>query len=87
MSFSQRYGYKTARETLQLEDVDPPLRNGLWSLLELHVWKTARYSSGAYGGHYISEESNRELYEPPWILRRLQLLRRWSHEEVEQVLT
>jgi DNA-binding MltR family transcriptional regulator len=25
--------------------------------------------------------------EPPWILRRLQLLRRWSHEEVEQVLT
>jgi hypothetical protein len=62
MSFSQRYGYKTARETLQLEDVDPPLRNGLWSLLELHVWKTARYSSGAYGGHYISEESNRELY-------------------------
>jgi hypothetical protein len=27
------------------------------------------------------------VLEPPWILRRLQLLRRWSHEEVEQVLT
>lgn len=62
MSFSERYGYKKAREVLQLEAVDEPLRNGLWSLLELHAWSTAQYSSGAYGGYFISRESNKELY-------------------------
>lgn len=38
------------------------MRNGLWSLLELHVWKTAQYSPGMYGGYYISAESNKDLY-------------------------
>lgn len=62
MSFSERYGYKKAREALQVEGVDTPLRNGLWSMLELYVWSKARHSSGAYGGYYISSESNSELY-------------------------
>lgn len=80
MSFSERYGYKTAREALQLETVDAPLRNGLWSLLELHAWSTARYSSGLYGGYFISRESNKELY--------VLAMRLWLHyfkEPVDQL--
>jgi AbiJ N-terminal domain 4 len=80
MSFSERYGYKKARESLQLEAVDAPLRNGLWSVLELHAWKTARYSSGMYGGYYISPDSNKELY--------VLSLRLWLHyfkEPIDQL--
>jgi len=62
VTFSNRYGYKRARDALQLEGMDKALRNGLWSLLELHAWRTAEYSRGAYGGYYISPQSNRDLY-------------------------
>lgn len=62
MSFSERYGYKPVREIIQIESMDEALRNGLWSLLKLHCWDKASYSSGMYGGYYISESSNKELY-------------------------
>lgn len=77
MSFSQRYGYKKAREALQLEAVDEPLRNGLWSLLEMHAWSTAQYSRGVYGGYFISRESNPDLY--------LLSMRLWLHYFKEPV--
>ena len=38
MNFSQRYGYMPVREVIQLESIDEPLRNGLWSLLKIHCW-------------------------------------------------
>lgn len=62
MSFSERYGYKTARESVQIDSMDEPLRNGLWSLLKLHIWDTATDSTGMYGGYYISPDSNKNLY-------------------------
>jgi len=62
MSFSGRYGYKPVREIIQVESIDEPLRNGIWSLLKVHCWDHARYSSGMYGGYYISKDSNKELH-------------------------
>lgn len=62
MSFSERYRYKPVREIIQIETMDEPLRNGLWSLLKVFCWDNAIHSSGIYGGYYISESSNKELY-------------------------
>lgn len=62
MSFSERYGYKRVREVIQIESMDEPLRNGLWSILMVHCWDQARYSSGVYGGYFISKDSNQELH-------------------------
>jgi len=52
MSFSERYGYETAREDIQVESMDEPLRNGLWSLLFVHVWNQMSFDR-AYDGYYL----------------------------------
>lgn len=51
MKFSERHGYKTARESLQIESISLELRNSLWSLLKLHIWDRVyfnRYSGGSF---------------------------------------
>ena len=62
MRFSERYGHKKVRDILQIESIDEPLKNALWSLLKVNIWDHVRHSSGMYGGHYISKDSNQELY-------------------------
>ena len=55
MNFSQRYGYMPVREVIQLESIDEPLRNGLWSLLKIHCWD-------CFNSHYmISLSANNTL--------------------------
>src|ERR1700758_881982 len=44
MRFSERHGYKTARQSIQIDTVSPELRNTLWSLLQMHVWKDVKGS-------------------------------------------
>jgi hypothetical protein len=60
--FSERYGYKKIRELVQIDSIDEPLRNALWSLLKIHIWDNVHYASSMYGGgYYLSNESNREF--------------------------
>lgn len=62
MRFSERYGHKQIRELVQIDSIDEPLRNGLWSVLKIHVWDNAQYTSDImHGGYYLSSRSNQEL--------------------------
>ena len=61
MSFSERYRYKPIREIIQIESMDEPLRNGLWSLLKVYCWDNA-ISFETYNICYISENTNKDLY-------------------------
>lgn len=61
MIFSERYGYKKVRELVQLESMDDPLRNALWSLLKLYVWDKIMASAGIRGGYYLSNYGNEEI--------------------------
>lgn len=46
MRFSERHGFRAVRDSLQIESMDEALRNGLWNVLEIHVWEH---------GHDLSE--------------------------------
>ena len=63
MKFSETYGYKPIKEIIQIESMDEPLRNGLWSLLKVHCWDHVHYRSGIYGdvGCYLNDSDNQEI--------------------------
>lgn len=61
MNFSQRYGYRPVKDIIQLESMDEPLRNGVWSLLKVFVWDEVRRSSGMYGGYHLNDYGNEEI--------------------------
>lgn len=37
--FSQRKGFKPVKDTIQIDDIDSDLRNGLWNALTIFFWK------------------------------------------------
>src|SRR4030042_113006 len=63
MIFSERYGYKPIKEVIQIESMDAPLRNGLWSILKICCWDYVHYDPYAYGGsrYKLSNSANREI--------------------------
>lgn len=68
MSFSERHGLKPVREIIQLDSIDEPLKNSLWSLLKIHVWDDVRQSTGMYGGCYLSgNKEHKALCDRLWL--------------------
>ncbi len=64
MQFSERYGYKKIRELIQIDSIDEPLRNGLWSILTVSVWDNVKLThSGRYPGYYLSDQQNSKYKE------------------------
>jgi len=59
--FSERYGHKKVRDIVQIESVDKPLKNALWSILKIYIWDHVRAATGGYSGYYLSDNTNKEV--------------------------
>ncbi|MBF0457558.1 MAG: hypothetical protein HQK99_06650 [Nitrospirae bacterium] len=72
LSFSERYGYTKVRDIIQIESVDDPLKNGLWSVLDICIWRNITPWSNPDLNAYIYSSSplpNRipdSLYDRLW---------------------
>lgn len=60
MRFSERYGFKPVKTSIQKESMDQDLKNSLWSVLKMHYWDTIR--TNIYGSACsLSELGNEQL--------------------------
>ena len=48
MKFSERYGYKPVKETLQIDSIDKELLNTLWNLLTEYYWNEIAHINYAH---------------------------------------
>jgi len=64
--FSERYGYKKARDTIQLDSMDEALRNSLWNMLIIHYWKPAETDTKrSYDISVLTTLIWRDFYKQP----------------------
>ena len=63
MKFSERFGFKKVRDTIQHNSIDEPLRNSLWSLFKLYIWDNVEYSLGIISDCTLTSRENRGVYE------------------------
>ncbi len=61
LNFSQRYGYEPVRDSIQFESMDEQLQNGLWSLLKIFVWDSARTAIPGEYGVYLNGRLNGQI--------------------------
>jgi hypothetical protein len=51
MRFSERQGFKSAKQVIQVDSMSLALRNTLWSVLQIYIWGDAIPS-----GHFVSNQ-------------------------------
>ena len=57
LKFSERKGYKAVRRAIQKEDMSDELRNSLWNLLDVYVWRVEGFLWKQYGKPEIDDFS------------------------------
>lgn len=65
--FSERYGFKSVREVIQVDSMDDALRSGIWSIIKIHVWDDIDKPSMGYNlvngrNYYVAD-----LLEKLWL--------------------
>jgi AbiJ-like protein len=65
--FSERYGYKTAREIIQIDSMSAELSNSLWSLLKIHVWDRVYHDKYGYSFLNANNPQIKTLCERLWL--------------------
>ena len=58
MRFSEKYGFKSVKDSIQIDSIDGPLRNRLWSLLKVLCWDKCRNRSSVDGVCYIGNNKH-----------------------------
>jgi hypothetical protein len=69
MSFSERYGFRSVRQSVQVDSINTELRNGLWSVLYEHVSSRAVRSPDPGRVRYplSRNPAHRELSRRLWL--------------------
>lgn len=58
-TFSERNGYTPVQDVLQVESMNPALRNSLWNVLQVTLWDTSGFMYMQYGQPGIDDFSKR----------------------------
>jgi len=58
LNFSERYGYKSVKDKIQIDGMDEDLRVGLWNILQIQIWDKGKFDD--YKGLSIEKDSEME---------------------------
>jgi hypothetical protein len=56
MRFSERSGFRPVRDVIQIGSIDEELKNGLWSVLKIHIWDNVHGTHHRHGVHLSDNE-------------------------------